>query len=128
MPVLSDIQYCTVLNENSQNLKFLQQKNFFWRHDYLHSVSSALDREPRFIRKAAQAQYDLPRCEHGPTLDYTHAVSQMIGDYQFTCDSLWFAEEVGKLGANAYVYFFNYRISKNPWPKWTGVMHAYEVL
>uniref|UniRef100_F1LFU1 Acetylcholinesterase 4 n=1 Tax=Ascaris suum TaxID=6253 RepID=F1LFU1_ASCSU len=58
---------------------------------------------------------------------YAEQVNQMVGDYFFTCDSLWLAEQMKGAEGKVYVYYFDQPSSANPWPKWTGVMHAYEI-
>ncbi|KAK6011304.1 hypothetical protein OSTOST_23619, partial [Ostertagia ostertagi] len=54
----------------------------------------------------------------------------MVGDYFFTCDSIWLADQfrqnVERTG-QVYIYYFDQPSSANPWPKWTGVMHGYEI-
>ncbi|VDN59487.1 unnamed protein product [Dracunculus medinensis] len=50
----------------------------------------------------------------------------MVGDYFFTCDSIWLADQMDASG-NVYIYYFDQPSSVNPWPKWTGVMHGYEI-
>lgn len=32
-----------------------------------------------------------------------------------------------KENLSVYMYFYNHRSKSNPWPKWTGVMHADEI-
>lgn len=59
---------------------------------------------------------------------YRNQLNQLIGDYYFTCDSLWLADEVVKRNkGRVYVYHFEQRIGNNPWPEWMGVMHGYEI-
>jgi len=59
---------------------------------------------------------------------FREAVNQMIGDYFFTCDSLWLADDVRRRQkGRVYVYHFEQRSTNNPWPAWMGVMHAYEI-
>ncbi len=53
----------------------------------------------------------------------------MIGDYYFTCDSLWLADELTKNGTNnkVFIYYFEQISSTNPFPSWMGVLHGYEI-
>ena len=56
-------------------------------------------------------------------------MNQMIGDYFFTCDSIWLADLFAQNNypGKVFVYYFDQPSNANPWPKWTGVMHAYEI-
>ncbi|KAH1001564.1 hypothetical protein HUJ04_005564 [Dendroctonus ponderosae] len=45
------------------------------------------------------------------------ALDKMVGDYQFTCNVNEFAHRYAETGNNV----------ANPWPTWTGVMHAEEI-
>ena len=53
--------------------------------------------------------------------------SLTIADYFFTCDSLWLADQMADGPGSVYIYYFDQPSSANPWPSWTGVMHAYEI-
>jgi acetylcholinesterase len=50
-----------------------------------------------------------------------------VGDFHFVCGVNKFAESYAKKGQNVYYYYFTYRSSMNPWPKYLGVMHADEI-
>ncbi|GMT37181.1 hypothetical protein PFISCL1PPCAC_28478, partial [Pristionchus fissidentatus] len=57
----------------------------------------------------------------------------MVGDYFFTCDSIWMADKLtekrngNEKSAKVFIYHFAQTSSANPWPEWTGVMHGYEI-
>nr|CAD7426421.1 unnamed protein product [Timema monikensis] len=55
------------------------------------------------------------------------ALDKMVGDYHFTCNVNEFAHRYAETGNNVYMYYFKYRSANNPWPSWTGVMHADEI-
>ncbi|CAH0557610.1 unnamed protein product [Brassicogethes aeneus] len=55
------------------------------------------------------------------------ALDKMVGDYHFTCNVNDFAHRYAELGNNVYMYYYKYRTVANPWPSWTGVMHADEI-
>ncbi|XP_018319548.1 acetylcholinesterase-like isoform X2 [Agrilus planipennis] len=55
------------------------------------------------------------------------ALDKMVGDYQFTCPVNEFAHRYSETGNNVYMYQFRHRTVANPWPSWTGVMHADEI-
>ncbi|CAI4233388.1 unnamed protein product [Auanema sp. JU1783] len=95
-------------------------------------VEKAFATQPTLVRNAAKFVYSDPNCTnpHEKTQFYAEQVNQMVGDYFFTCDSIWFADEVPKQNGHTgkvFVYYFDEPSSANPWPKWTGVMHGYEI-
>ncbi|KAK9680178.1 Carboxylesterase family [Popillia japonica] len=55
------------------------------------------------------------------------ALDKMVGDYQFTCNVNEFAHRYAETDNNVYMYYFKHRTVSNPWPSWTGVMHADEI-
>ncbi|KAJ8977111.1 hypothetical protein NQ317_014065 [Molorchus minor] len=56
-----------------------------------------------------------------------NALDKMVGDYQFTCSVTEFAHRYAETGNNVYMYYYKHRTVANPWPTWTGVMHADEI-
>ncbi|KAG8224879.1 hypothetical protein J437_LFUL006473 [Ladona fulva] len=55
------------------------------------------------------------------------ALDKMVGDYHFTCSVNEMAQRYAEAGNNVYMYHFRHRSAGNPWPSWTGVMHADEI-
>ncbi|KMQ90039.1 acetylcholinesterase-like isoform x1 protein [Lasius niger] len=55
------------------------------------------------------------------------AIDKIVGDYQFTCNVNEFAGRYADTGNTVYMYYFKHRSANNPWPRWTGVMHADEI-
>ena len=54
--------------------------------------------------------------------------NKIIGDIIFSCPSIKLANKYSELRAHkTYFYKFNKRSFANPWPKWLGVMHGYEI-
>ncbi|KAL3102721.1 hypothetical protein niasHS_001283 [Heterodera schachtii] len=93
-------------------------------------VKTAFSRLPDIVRDAASHVYlGARRCEYetGVHKNLADQVNQMVGDYFFTCDSIWLADQLDNSPARVYVYYFDQASSANPWPKWTGVMHGYEI-
>uniref|UniRef100_A0A914GVT7 acetylcholinesterase n=1 Tax=Globodera rostochiensis TaxID=31243 RepID=A0A914GVT7_GLORO len=93
-------------------------------------VQTAFSRLPDIVREAASHVYlGTRRCEYetGFHQNLADQVNQMVGDYFFTCDSIWLADQLDNAPARVYIYYFDQTSSANPWPKWTGVMHGYEI-
>lgn len=63
------------------------------------------------------------------SLIYRNALKRMLGDYFFSCDVLRWANALQKRHSQpgTYLYFFDERSTANQWPRWMGVMHAYEI-
>nr|AAF80377.1 class C acetylcholinesterase [Caenorhabditis briggsae] len=102
------------------------------RDEFHECVDTAFAVQPELVRTAAKYVYSDPKCTDPKkkTDFYTEQVNQMVGDYFFTCDSIWFAHNYPKLAgnrSNVFVYYFDQPSSANPWLKWTGVMHGYEI-
>ncbi|XP_011298021.1 acetylcholinesterase [Fopius arisanus] len=76
---------------------------------------------------------------HAITYEYTNwlhpddpdanrdALDKIVGDYQFTCNVNEFAGRYAETGNTVYMYYYKHRSLHNPWPRWTGVMHADEI-
>ncbi|XP_011496587.1 PREDICTED: acetylcholinesterase-like [Ceratosolen solmsi marchali] len=56
-----------------------------------------------------------------------NALDKIVGDYHFTCNVNEFASRYAETGNKVYMYYYTHRSLNNPWPKWTGVMHADEI-
>ncbi|VDK88254.1 unnamed protein product [Litomosoides sigmodontis] len=97
--------------------------------DFLDCVNTAFKTQSKLIRQAIAFTYMDRHCKQTSDKNkfYAEQVNQMVGDYFFICDCLWFAEQMKKGNGKLYVYFFDQRSSANPWPEWAGVMHGYEI-
>lgn len=60
------------------------------------------------------------------TEKYTHILESVVGDREFKCPTIEFAMAMSQF-ANVYMYSLEHRSSVNPWPKWMGVMHGYDI-
>ncbi|EFO85614.1 CRE-ACE-4 protein [Caenorhabditis remanei] len=106
------------------------------RHQFDSLIDSTFSIQPDIIRSAAKYIYSDPNCtDHGrKTRFYAEQMNQIVGDYFFSCDSLWLADQIRsthrsstRKPPNVFVYYFTQSSSANPWPKWTGAMHGYEI-
>lgn len=97
--------------------------------EFYDCVNTAFARLPEVIRNAANFVYLGEACQRpqGKSRIYADHVNQMVGDYFFTCDSIWLADQMDDASGNVFIYYFDQHSSANPWPEWTGVMHGYEI-
>lgn len=60
---------------------------------------------------------------------YRDIADDISGDDLFKCPVVNFAKAYAALRPthDVYMYSFEHRLSNNPWPAWTGVMHGYEI-
>lgn len=68
----------------------------FSRHQFDSLVDTTFSIQPDIIRSAAKYIYSDPNCtDHGrKTRFYGNQMNQIVGDYFFSCDSLWLADQV----------------------------------
>ncbi|XP_053168226.1 cholinesterase isoform X2 [Hemicordylus capensis] len=59
--------------------------------------------------------------------NYRNAMDDILGDYNFICPVVEFLKAFASAGNSAFLYFFEHRSSKLPWPEWMGVPHGYEI-
>uniref|UniRef100_A0A915KJX6 Carboxylic ester hydrolase n=1 Tax=Romanomermis culicivorax TaxID=13658 RepID=A0A915KJX6_ROMCU len=103
------------------------------RHQFDKSVDRAFGKLPKILRNSLSYHYQSTSnvTHFKNSVDnrpfYRDALKRMMGDYYFSCDVMDVAERLADRGSTVYVYYFTERSSTNPWPKWMGVMHAYEI-
>lgn len=61
------------------------------------------------------------------TAEPAGAFDQMLGDADFLCPTTSFADSYAADNQKVFLYHFLHHTSGNPWPKWMGVMHGYEI-
>ncbi|VEL22525.1 unnamed protein product [Protopolystoma xenopodis] len=55
-------------------------------------------------------------------------LDELAGDIDFRCPTLGFADAVARLpDAQVFLYEFRQATAAWPFPRWTGVMHGYEI-
>lgn len=72
---------------------------------------------------------DIVKLEYlkSPNTSYTDVADAIKGDKTFKCPVIRFAEALDQHGGDVFMYSFEHRVSTNPWPEWTGVVHGYEI-
>jgi carboxylesterase type B len=75
---------------------------------FLSVVEHAFKSHSDIVQKAAAfTYYDLAPKYYDPQF-YTEQINQMVGDYFFTCDALWMADQVSNTNTGqVFVYLFN---------------------
>lgn len=79
------------------------------------------------IAWAASFEYSQPLIHADRTPDYRDLLSDIIGDSTLVCPSIDFASAHAARSRKVFMYQFAHRTSASPMPKWTGVMHVFEV-
>uniref|UniRef100_A0A0K0EYI7 Carboxylic ester hydrolase n=1 Tax=Strongyloides venezuelensis TaxID=75913 RepID=A0A0K0EYI7_STRVS len=60
--------------------------------------------------------------------NYRDAASKFLSEVYFECDILNFTTKASRvIDGNVFYYKFSVVSSANPWPKWMGAMHGYEL-
>ena len=60
-------------------------------------------------------------------LPYRAVLDSVAGDRAFKCPIIDLARAHSRLGNAVYLYSFEYRPSRLPWPEWMGVIHGSEI-
>lgn len=96
------------------------------RQDFLHAVAELNPYFDIVARQAIIFEYTDWLNPDDPVSN-RDALDKMVGDYQFTCNVNEFAHRYAETGNKVYMYYYKHRSVANPWPSWTGVMHADEI-
>ncbi len=111
--------YLTELFKNEENV-------FVSREDFIRSVGELNLFVKQVGREAIIYEYTDWLNPLNP-LKNRDALDKMVGDYAFTCPVVDFAHRYAETGNTVYMYYFTERASTNPWPTWSGVLHADEI-
>uniref|UniRef100_A0AC34FGQ0 Carboxylic ester hydrolase n=1 Tax=Panagrolaimus sp. ES5 TaxID=591445 RepID=A0AC34FGQ0_9BILA len=100
------------------------------RSDYQASIDKFM---PYFgnsvlVRHALLNAYQQVSNASNENARHRDGVARFVGDYFFTCRLIEFANVLAdNIYGNVFMYQFTRRSSANPWPKWMGSMHGYEI-
>lgn len=72
-------------------------------------VDIAFARLPEMVRSAANFVYLGDACQRpsGKSRLLADHVNQMVGDYFFTCDSIWLADQMDDGEGKVFIYYFD---------------------
>ncbi|KAJ2943978.1 hypothetical protein O0L34_g8300 [Tuta absoluta] len=96
------------------------------REQYLQAVKELNPYVNDIVRQAIVYEYTDWLNPNDPVKN-RNALDKMVGDYHFTCSVNEFAHRYAETGNNVYTYYYKHRSKNNPWPSWTGVLHADEI-
>lgn len=71
-------------------------------------------------------QYTPWKNPHNQILN-AEAIDQAVGDQNFACPTIEFADRYAMSGIPVYHYRFEHRTTNHYWPKWMGVLHGDEI-
>ncbi|VDO85437.1 unnamed protein product, partial [Heligmosomoides polygyrus] len=133
----------TVKDEGTYWLPYYMYRYGFW---FNHTISAEDPQNKALITREQyrqSMQAFMPYFGNSPLVEHAllHAyqavsnreqlrdgVGRFLGDYFFTCSLIEFADIIAdNVNGPVYMYYFTMRSSANPWPKWMGVMHGYEI-
>uniref|UniRef100_A0A158P9F5 Carboxylic ester hydrolase n=1 Tax=Angiostrongylus cantonensis TaxID=6313 RepID=A0A158P9F5_ANGCA len=82
------------------------------RNEFHDCIERAFASQPELVRSAAKHIYSDPNCTdpNKKTQFYAEQVNQMVGDYFFTCDSIWLADQISQYDGQhgrVYIYYFD---------------------
>lgn len=96
------------------------------RNDFLKGVAIVMENASNLTRDAAIFQYTEWTDENN-RMKNRDLLGSLVGDHMFVCPLLEFAHSYSNRGGKTFLYSFDHQSSVNPWPKWMGVMHGYEI-
>lgn len=110
--------------DSQSNASPLNEKQY---EDSIHSLMTYFGNSKE-AEKILIETYKTLSSEDKKELRLRDGVAQLVGDLFFTCNVKEYADNLLKyICGDVYTYYFTKRSSANPWPKWMGVMHGYEI-
>ncbi|XP_054884013.1 acetylcholinesterase-like isoform X3 [Poeciliopsis prolifica] len=103
-----------------------QGENFVNRKDFMKGLSLVLTNSSEIVKNTTLSHYTDWQDENNMKTNRDE-IGRMVGDALFNCPVMDFATRYAERGGKTFFYFFDQMSSGNPWPKWAGVMHGYEI-
>lgn len=104
-----------------------EKEVFITRENFLLAIKEAYPLANKLQRKAIEFEYTNWINPDDPVKNRV-AVDRFTGDWQFTCPVVDFAHRYAETGNNVYMYHFAQQSTISPWPRWSGAMHADEIV
>uniref|UniRef100_A0A087Y3R1 Carboxylic ester hydrolase n=1 Tax=Poecilia formosa TaxID=48698 RepID=A0A087Y3R1_POEFO len=96
------------------------------RKNFIEGLPLVMTNSSEIVKEAGISYYTDWRDENN-TKSNRDEMARMVGDSLFNCPVVDFATRYAERGGKTFFYFFDHVSSKNPWPKWAGAMHGYEI-
>ncbi|KAG7248514.1 hypothetical protein CRUP_025190, partial [Coryphaenoides rupestris] len=104
----------------------IEGESLISRKQFLENIPFAVLGASHTAKEAAVFQYT-DWSDVGDERKNRDAMADLTGDQIFKCPTLDFARRYSQHGGQTFLYLFDHVSSTNPWPKWMGVMHGYEI-
>ncbi|CEF64665.1 Acetylcholinesterase [Strongyloides ratti] len=110
-----DIKYKASSQKNSCDMKKIHYNKV------IDIVSSQLKLPPNITKKLSKMYRKCGR-------KYRDSAARFLGEVYFDCDILKYIINISGI-INGRIYYYEFKVvsSANPWPKWMGAMHGYEL-
>ncbi|XP_023206735.1 acetylcholinesterase-like isoform X1 [Xiphophorus maculatus] len=103
-----------------------QGESFITRTDFMDGLPLVMKNSSAIVKQTVISHYTDWQDENN-TKTNRDQMGRMVGDVLFNCPVMDFATRYAERGGKTFLYFFDQMSSPNPWPKWAGVMHGYEI-
>lgn len=107
-------------------LFFMRQNQTLEREEYLSVIEAMARSNENTLADAVDFEYAVPQ-EFGHKARYRDILDDVVGDSEFICPVVDFGYNYALHNNPVYMYQFIHTTTGNPWPRWMGVMHGYEI-
>ncbi|CAF0726400.1 unnamed protein product [Didymodactylos carnosus] len=95
--------------------------------EYFRFLPSYPTERPPMVLESILQTYT-PWGDFNNTVKNAIQLSMAVGDYHFTCPTVYLADIYAQAEIPVYFYHFTLRASVSPWHQWMGVLHADEIM
>lgn len=122
------IVYLAQGNMSIETWPYVDQKTF--RHaieQYFPYIPAYPTERPPMILESILQTYTRWH-DHNNTIQNAIQLNLAVGDYHFTCPTVYLANSYARENLPLYFYNFAIRSTVSPWHEWMGVLHADEIM